>query len=382
MTEPAASGPLAHIRVLDLSRMYPGAICTSLLADLGADVVKVEGPGFGDGMRHITPDGAAHTTFNRGKRSVSVDLRNPRGPEVVRRLVGGFDVVVESHRPGALDKLGIGYDDLRADHPGLIWCSITGFGPDGPHANAPGHDVTYLAYSGVLRALAGGGPLPITDVVVAVPMGGIFAAVGILAAVASRAETGVGTRIDASLVDSAMWLLAEQISRAANAPGPHWPPMASRAVYECADGRSVSVAASEARSWAALCEALDLPELADHRHGVDEEEARTTLADRFATMPAAHWFETGGFAAGIAMVNDADDLLTDPHVVAREGLVTLEGGDTVLANPLRLDGASAAASTSATTPPPDLGESTDELLLAAGLDASELASLRSDGALG
>lgn len=380
LSEPKAL--LEHLRVLDLSRMYPGAICTSLLADLGADVIKVEAPGFGDGMRHITPDGSAHTVFNRGKRSVSVDLRTPQGVEVVHRLVRTVDVVVESHRPGALERLGLDYEQLRIDQPGLIWCSITGFGPDGPHADAPGHDITYLSYAGVLKGLAGRGELPVSDVVVSVPLGGLFATIGVLAAVNSRAETGRGTRVDASLVDSAMWLISEQVARAANAPGPHWPPMASREVYSCADGRHVSVAASEPRTWAALCEALDLAELADHRHGVGEDEARRALAERFATAPAGHWFERGGFKAGISPVNDADDLLADAHVEARGGLVQLQGGETVLASPLRFDRADATASTHAVSAPPALGDSTAEVLEAAGFTADELDRLRADGAFG
>ena len=310
-------GPLAHLRVLDLSRLYPGAICTSLLADLGADVVKVEGPGVGDMMRHITPEGSAHLTYNRGKRSVQVDLRHPKGPGVVARLAAEVDVIVESHRPGQLDELGIGYETLSATNPGLIWCSLTGFGPDGPYADAPGHDVTYLAYSGVLKAVAGRGEPPVSDITIAVPLGGLMGLIGVLAAVAERQVTGRGRRIDASLVDSAMWLIGEQIARAANAPGPHWPPMASRAIYHCASGTQVSVAASEPRTWAALCAALEVPELADHRHGVGEDAARETLAARFATRTAAEWFETAGFAAGVAPVNEAADLLDDPHMRAR-----------------------------------------------------------------
>ena len=138
------TGPLAHLRVLDLSRLYPGAFCTSLLADLGADVVKVEAPGFGDGLRMMTPEPfkAGHVALNRGKRSLSLDLKNGAAADVVRRLVVGFDVLVESHRPGALEQMGLGYDDLAALNPGLLWCSLTGFGSDGPLAHAAGHDIT------------------------------------------------------------------------------------------------------------------------------------------------------------------------------------------------------------------------------------------------
>ena len=136
------SGPLGHVRVLDLTRLYPGAYCTGLLADLGADVVKVEAPGAGDGLRFVEagPDAvlAAHLSLNRGKRSLRLDLKSPQAPEVLRRLAPSFDVVVESMRPGMLDGLGVGFDALRSDNPRLVWCSITGFGSNGPLADALG----------------------------------------------------------------------------------------------------------------------------------------------------------------------------------------------------------------------------------------------------
>jgi alpha-methylacyl-CoA racemase len=377
-------GPLAHVRVLDMSRMYPGACCTSLLADLGADVVKVEGPGGGDGLRFMTPEPfkAAHAAFNRGKRSVRLDLRNPRAGEVLRRLVRDVDVLVESQRPGSLERDGMGYPHLSEENPRLVWCSITGFGPDGPHAASPGHDITYLGYSGVLAQLSGDGRPPVPDLTLSVPLSGVMAAVGILAALSAREQTGRGARIDASLVDSAMWLLAEQIARAATAPGPHWPAMASRAVYRCADGRMVAVASSEPRSWAALCAGLDLPELADHVLGVDEEGAAAQLAARFATKPAAEWVRHPGLAAGVGPIHAIEDLLDDAHVAARKGIVALDdAGTRVLANPLRVDGADASASSHALRPAPELGEHTDEILERAGFSADDIAALHDDGAV-
>ncbi len=383
MSTPEHRGPLSHLKVLDLSRMYPGAFCTLLLSDLGADVLKVEGPGAGDGMRFMTADPfkAAHVALNRGKRSITLDLRNPKAPEVLRRLVAHVDVVVESHRPGALDKLGIGYEQLREVNPRLIWCSLTGFGPDGPHAHAPGHDITYLGYSGLLSLLGGGrGKPPIPDIVVAVPLGGVLGAVGILAAVVGRERTGTGTRVDASLVDGAMWLISEDIARAATSPGPGWGTFAAREIYRCADGLMVTVAASEAKPWALLCEALRLPDLVAHVHGVDEEATTARLAEAFAAQPAAHWVVTPGLAGGVGPINGPADLVDDPHVVARQGLVNIEGTTTpVLASPLRFDGASAAESSHGLRPAPGLGEQTEAALAAAGFSAEEIAALRADG---
>jgi len=381
---PDAAGPLSHLRVLDLSRLYPGALCSLLLADLGADVVKIEVPGTGDGLRFVSPGDflSAHMALNRGKRSVQLDLRHPRAAEVLRGLVRDVDVVIDSNKPGVLDRSGLGYQAMREENPRLIWCSITGFGPDGPHQDQPGHDITYLGYSGLLSELEVDGMPPVTDVVVSVPVAALMSVTGILAAVAERDRTGVGAKVDASMVDSAMWLLSENVARAASAPGPVWPSLAARGVYRCADGKLITLAATEPKPWSALCKALEVPDLADYRLGVDEDATRVRLAEVFATQPAAYWTRAPGLAGGVGPVNTADDLVDDEHVTAREGLVTLDGTDIrVLANPLRFDLESAAEGTRATAPPPELGEHTDAVLAAAGFTTEQVESLRADGAI-
>jgi crotonobetainyl-CoA:carnitine CoA-transferase CaiB-like acyl-CoA transferase len=385
MTSASRVGPLTHVRVLDLSRMYPGAFATSLLADLGADVRKVEAPGFGDGMRFLTGGGfeAAHVALNRGKRSLTLDLRHERAPEVLRRLVREADVVVDSHRPGALDASGIGYAAMSAENPRVVWCSITGFGQDGPFAQAPGHDITYLGAAGLLSRLAASGVEPTPpQVSLSLPMGGLMAVVGILSALAQRDRTGHGAYVDASLVDSAMWALVEPIARAASAPGPDWGDLAARQVYRCADGRYVTVAATEPKSWAALCAALELPDLAEHRHGVDEPATIARLAEAFASRPQAAWVESPGFAGGVGPLYTPDDLSESPQVVARGSITTIDGTDTkVLGNPLRIRGADGDATT-ATTPAPDLGADTAAVLAEAGFTEAEITELRAAGVLG
>lgn len=377
-------GPLAGVRVLDLSRLYPGAFCTLLLADLGADVVKVEAPGSGDPIRLIGAPGqfnAAHVALNRGKRSLALDLRAPRAGDVLRRLVAAADVVVESHRPGQLEKLGLGSDDLLPANPRLVWCSITGFGTTGPNAQAPGHDLTYLGHSGLLASLAEGPATP-PAVTVAVPMAASMAAVGILAALHDATRTGRGRRVDANMVDSAMWPLGEDLARAANAPAPGWPPFASRSVYTCADGREVTLTASEPRSWATLCEALDLPELAGHQLGVDEERAIARLTEVFRTKPAAEWLASPGLAGGVGPVRSAPELLDDPQVVERRSVVPLAGsGARVLASPVRFDGELGDEASHGATDPPELGADTDDVLAAAGFDTDEIAGLRAEGVI-
>ena len=208
------TAPLSGLRVLDLTRLFPGAYCTVLLADLGAEILKIEAPGYGDGLRFLgEPFPAAHVALNRGKRSLTLNLKSPSAGDVLHRLARDADVVVESGRPGALDKLGAGFDNLRAGNPGLIWCSITGFGPDGPNVDAPGHDLTYLGYAGVLRGLAVDGVPPIPATPITLQMAGAIAAFGIVAAVHGRTTTGVGTRVDANMVDAGIWMNSEQLTR-------------------------------------------------------------------------------------------------------------------------------------------------------------------------
>ena len=375
------TAPLAGVRVLDLSRFAPGAYCTLLLADLGADVVKVEAPGAGDGLRGMYGGGfdAAHVALNRGKRSVALDLRHEDAAAVMERLVGWAHVVVESHRPGQLDRFGLGCEAMAASHPHIVWCSITGFGDVGPNAGQPGHDLTYLGYSGLLARLADTEPTP-PGTVVSLPLAATMASTGILAALHETGRTGQGTRLDVNMTDSAMWVRSEDIARAANAPGPAWGTFAARNVYACADGRHVTVAASEPKTWAALCEALGDPALAGHRLGLDDDEpVRRRLAELFLTKPAGEWIVEPGLAGGVGPVHDAADLLDDPQVTGRGSLVALDASDTrVLANPVRFHSASGDEATHARSMPPALGAHTDTVLHEAGFSDEELAALRAD----
>jgi len=236
-----AGGPLEHLNVLDLTRMYPGAFGTLLLADLGADVVKVESPGTGDGIRPLTPTGSfnhVHVALNRGKRSVVLDLRHPDAQTVLEHLVDWADIVTESHRPGQLDRFGLGYEAMQAVNPRVIWCSITGFGEVGPNADVPGHDLTFMGYSGMLSRLSVG-ETQAHDTHISLPLAGMMAVIGVLAAVAEGERTGRGARLDVNMCDSAIWTMSDEIAKAARRPGPGWGAFVSRNVYTCADGRQV-----------------------------------------------------------------------------------------------------------------------------------------------
>ena len=385
MTASAAdpTAPLAGTRVLDLTRMFPGAYCTSLLADLGADVLKVEAPGFGDGLRFMGEDfPASHVAVNRGKRSMTLNLKSPRAGEILRRLARDADVLVESAKPGQMEKLGVGFADLREENPGLIWCALTGFGPDGPNVDAPGHDLTYLGYSGLLGQLAGGDGAPIVPgLAVTLPVTGLMAAFGIVAALQGRAGTGVGSRVDVNMADTGTWMLSEQMVGAANAQVQAWGTIAARNNYRCADGRWITCTASEPRSWAAVVAATGLDDLAEYKMGSDEPGTIAKLQAGFATQPQAHWLANPGMAGGIGPVMRPADLVDDPQTTAREGLVPLGDGTRALANPLRLDGAKGAAASHGATPPPALGADTDAALAAAGYSADEIATLHDEQAV-
>ena len=385
MTASAAdpTAPLAGTRVLDLTRMFPGAYCTSLLADLGADVLKVEAPGFGDGLRFMGEDfPASHVAVNRGKRSMTLNLKSPRAGEILRRLARDADVLVESAKPGQMEKLGVGFADLREENPGLIWCALTGFGPDGPNVDAPGHDLTYLGYSGLLGQLAGGDGAPIVPgLAVTLPVTGLMAAFGIVAALQGRAGTGVGSRVDVNMADTGTWMLSEQMVGAANAQVQAWGTIAARNNYRCADGRWITCTASEPRSWAAVVAATGLDDLAEYKMGSDEPGTIAKLQAAFAAQPQAHWLANPGMAGGIGPVHRPADLVDDPQTSAREGLLPLSDGTRALANPLRLDGAKGVAASHGATPPPALGADTDAALAAAGYAAAEIATLHDEQAV-
>ena len=224
--------PLAGVYVLDLSRFAPGGFCSLLLADLGADVVKVEAPNTGDGLRGMYGSGfdAAHIALNRGKRSIALDLRHHDAPRVLEKLVAQSAIVIDSHRPGQLDRFGLGYGAMAQANPPVVWCSITGFGDFGPNAQHPGHDLTYLGYGGLLSKLSDRDPTP-PGTVVSIPLAATMASTGILAALHAAERTGQGTHLDVSMTDSAMWVRSEDIARAAKRPRPRMGNVRARATF-------------------------------------------------------------------------------------------------------------------------------------------------------
>ncbi|MEW6489947.1 MAG: CaiB/BaiF CoA-transferase family protein [Thermodesulfobacteriota bacterium] len=388
-------GALDGLRVLDLSRLLPGPFATQVLADFGAEVVKVEEPGRGDYLREFAPLRKGESLFflnlNRNKRSLALDLKKPEGREVFLRLAAGADVVVESFRPGVMDKLGVGYEVLRRGNPRLVYCAVTGYGQDGPLSRQAGHDVNYLGIAGALGLVrdAGGRPVVPGFQIADVGGGALTACLGILLALLARERTGRGQLVDAAMVDGvAPWLVYRWAFRGeeGNSPGPclsgEYP---CYGVYEAADGKWLAVGALEPVFWERLCRHLGRPEWAplqfaqgEARLGVLEELQRV-----FRTRSRDAWAaELAPVDCCVTPVLEMDELEDHPYWAARKLverlLVPGVGEVSALAAPVRLGETPAALRTA----PPRLGQHTGELLSEAGYSEEEQGRLRASGAVG
>jgi alpha-methylacyl-CoA racemase len=385
------SGPLAGLVVLDLTRLLPGGYCTLLLADLGADVLKIEEPGRGDYVRWTPPlvegESAAHRALNRGKRSVALNLKDAAGVQVLRRLAGGADVFVESFRPGVMARLGLGPEALRADHPSLVYCAITGYGQDGPYAGRVGHDINYAGYGGLLD-LSGeeGGPPVVPPVQVGdLAGGGMGAALGILAALLERDRTGRGRFVDTSMLDGVVsWLSIHAGAYLATGEVPRRGAMPLSGAYACyrvyrgGDGRYLTVGALEPRFWRALLNALGLPELEHEQFGPPERqrEMAARLQEAFLRRSRDEWLaELEGLEACVGPVKDLGETLEDAQVLHRGMVARVAGVAVGPASPFRFDREQPAA----LRPAPGLGEHTAEVLAAIGIGDTELSELRARG---
>jgi alpha-methylacyl-CoA racemase len=319
--------------------------------------------------------------LDRGKRSAAVDLRHVRGVEVLRILAGWADVLVENERPGAMDERGFGYSHAAAEMPSLIWCSISGYGQDGPYARWPGHDLSYAGHSGLLSAVDPRFPWH-PESMLAIPTGALMAVVGILAALRERDRTGTGCQLDISISESATWHLAATDSEI-NGSHRSIPAGPDRRLYECADGRWVAVAAAEPRTWAAFCDVLGLEDLKPSLHRWEDPAAVIErVAGVFRTRPAADWVaELGPRGAAVVGANRGAEIREDPQVEAR-GTLQRVGDVLVPASPVRMRGPDGPVESPPTFPPPDLGSDTETVLVEAGLSPEDIAGLWESGVLG
>ena len=390
------SGPLAGLKVLDLTRLLPGGFATMLFADLGADVLKIEEPGRGDYIRWMEPFkggmSAGMIALNRGKRSMTLNLKHERGSEVLLRLARTADVIVELFRPGVMDRLGVGYERLKQENAGIVYCAITGYGQDGPYRDRAGHDVNYLGYAGVLDITGTReGPPAMAGVQIAdVGGGGLMAAVGILAALRDRERTGDGRFVDISMMDGSLsWLGMHAAGYFIDGVAPKRGQMrltgrlACYRIYRCGDGRHVTVGALEPQFWATLCKALDVPDFIERQAAPPEEQ--DAMGERiqqiFETRSRDEWVrELADLEACFGPVNDMGEAFADPQVIARgmrAEVPTAEGPVGAVANPIRFVGEEQELLRA----PPGFGEHTDEALRVAGYSDGEIAALHDAGAV-
>lgn len=382
---------LAGIRVLDLTRLLPGAYATLLLSDLGADVVKIEQPGTGDYMRTLGPRAGdvaiGYAAANRGKRSCALNLKDPRGRALFLRLAERSDVVVEGFRPGVADRLGVGYAMVAARNPAVVYCSLSGYGQSGPDRLRAGHDITYLAQSGILSESrdAAGDPV-VPSVQIADLAGGMIAAIGVLAALLRSRATGQGCHVDAAMSDVLIsW--AAPLLMAAAAPSPTGPPinwlsggLICYHVYRTADGRHVALGALERKFWEAFCRGAGCERLlpAHLTPASDANPAYRELRSVFAAKRLADWKALADRVDTILMpVRSLREAVDDPQYASR-GLFA-PGSDPalpLLVGPaLRIDGQCSTT----WAPAPHHGEHTDAVLRELGVSAPERERLRREG---
>ncbi|MGA2520774.1 MAG: CaiB/BaiF CoA-transferase family protein [Acidimicrobiales bacterium] len=387
----APAGPLAGVVVLDLSSVGPAARCTRLLADYGASVIKV-GPVPGRGPAQVTPPFFAYSA-HRGMRRVLLDVRDPDGRAAFLALASRADVVVESFRPGVVDRLGIGYEAVRAVNNGVIYCSTSGYGQTGPRAGWAGHDLDYLAVAGYLATTGpradGGPPVPGATIADAAG-GGMHAALAVCAALAGRATSGEGTLLDVSVADGVLWIMSlaadEHLATGAS-PGPGHDVLTGRYAcydtYRAADGRWLAVAAIEAKFFANLCRALGCEHLAARQYDDEaQDEVRAALAAAFATRPLREWVdELAGADTCVAPVQRVDELGDDAQFSWRGAVVEAKHP---ARGAFRQVGPVLAGMAPVAEPvvvPDETLTDTDELLGEAGVGADRVADLRARGVI-
>ncbi|MFC4595729.1 CaiB/BaiF CoA transferase family protein [Sphingobium tyrosinilyticum] len=389
---------LGGIKVLDLTRLLPGAFASQILADMGADVIKVEHPVGGDYNRTFPPmaktESGSFLLLNRNKRSVTLDFKVPAAKEALFKLVETADVVLEGFRPGVMDRLGIGYEAMKAVNPGIIFCSISGYGQDGPKRLAPGHDLNYLAEAGALQLFGTPGKPPIVPGLSIADVGGgsLMATTGILAALISRGKTGKGQFVDISMFDgSVSWL-------ALHAPDYLFAGVEPRGgerqfigqapcynVYRCADGKDVALGIIEEHFWDRFCDAVDLPELKAEQWPLGEaaDRQKERLAALFASDTRDNWVKRLAPAdLPFGPVLSMAEAFAEEHSRHRQMLQYIdhprEGRIPQLGFPIKLS----ETPCELRTPPPLLGQHSDEVLAEAGYDEAAIAALRTSGAVG
>jgi crotonobetainyl-CoA:carnitine CoA-transferase CaiB-like acyl-CoA transferase len=394
-------GPLKGLRVLDLTRVLAGPTCTQMLGDLGAEVLKIERPGSGDDTRGFAPptmpgtsESAYFVGVNRNKRSVTLDIASSEGQAICRQLLADCDILVENFKVGALAKYGLGYQELHGEFPGLIYCSITGFGQTGPYAARPGYDSLIQAMGGVMSLTGEPDGLPQkVGVPVADLFAGLYGAIGILAALRHRERTGIGQQVDIGMLDTNVaWLANQGMNFLATGENPtrlgnQHPNIVPYQVFASEDGYIVLSIGNDP-TFRRFCENFDLahlledPRFATNAARVNNRQLVTdTLAPVLRRHSTAWWVDRlETLQIGCGPINTLKEVFTDPQVVARGMVVPMAHSSgapvNVIANPVRLS----ETPTDYRLPPPALGEHTEEVLQGLlGIDNEAFAALREKG---
>ena len=396
-TDKPLAGPLAGLTVLDLTRVLSGPYCTMMLADMGARVIKVEQPGKGDDTRGWGPpfqngESAYFLSVNRNKESVTLNFKHPDGREVLDRLIQQADVLVENFRPGTLERQGLGYDALSAAHPGLVYCSISGFGQTGPRRSEPGYDAVMQGEGGLMSITGppGGKPYRL-GVAIADIVSGMFAAFGVAMGLLARERTGRGQFIDVGMLDSVAALLTYQAGicfatgQAPPSLGNQHPTIVPYETFTAADG-DIVVAAGNDALFTKFCEIIETPALAaderftTNKGRVENQDAlRPLLAERIRTRSRSQWLDVlkqAGVPCGA--VRDLAEVLSDPQLVERMMVVPMHhpkaGPMQVLGVPVKMGETAGGVR----TPPPVLGQHTQSILAELGYDAHRIGALEQE----
>jgi len=387
------------VRMLDLTRLLPGAYCSRLFADLGAEVIKVEEPGVGDYARWVPPSfgsdgpGAAFLMLNRNKKSVALNLKHEDGRAIFRKLVQGADVLLESFRPGVMRRLGLDYESLRPINPRLIYCAISGYGQDGPYRDLAGHDINYMGYAGALSITGPRGGPPLLSGVQVGDIGGgsLMAAFTIASALYHRGQSGRGQMLDVSMTDGLVSWLSHHFGvffatghvpeRGEERLNGGW---ACYGVYATKDGKYLTVGALEPKFWQNLCRALGREDLVPLQHatGAKRDEVEADLRAIFASKSRDEWLTLFGSSdVCVGPVLDFGEVLEDPHVKHRGLFQTVQRPDAGpiphVAFPVKLSETPATIE----RPAPELGEHTDSLLRGLDYSAEEISDLRARGVI-
>lgn len=388
---------LESLRVLDLTRLLPGPFSTMILADYGAEVIKVEDTGVGDYIRHREPkigeNSAVFHSVNRNKKSICLDLKTVKGKEILKNLVKNTDVLVESFRPGVMDRLGVGYDILKNINPRLIYCAISGYGQTGPYANKPGHDLNFISYAGILEYMGDRESKPIIPSMQVADLGGgaLMGTIGILMALVERERSGKGQFIDVSMLDGALsWLQLTLPDFLASGIQPKrgehklFGRNANYAVYETKDDRFISVGSTEQKFWNEFCKTIGRDDFCEKINAPIEEQDQMKAAIQSIIIQKTlqEWVEIfDKVETCVTPLNRFEDLEKDPQVIQREMIQTFYdsefGNVKLIAPPIKMSKTPGSIRKLA----PKSGEHTVDILTEMGLTNEQIETLENEGVI-